>query len=93
MTWKRSEIRQARRRPLEPLLAHLGYRLSPIADGNFRLHAPRCAREIIVKEHYWHCLDDGQAGNAIDFLVKIHGCSFTQAMQILCEQADVPKPS
>ena len=40
--------------------------------------------EIIIKDHYWVCTDDGSAGNTIDFLFKIQGLSFREAMEQLC---------
>ncbi len=41
------------------------------------------AGEIVIKQHYWVRLDDRSAGNAIDFLVKLHGKSFNEAMELL----------
>jgi hypothetical protein len=38
---------------------------------------------IIIKEHYWNCPKSGQAGNAIDFFVKIRGVTFNEAMTLL----------
>jgi len=37
----------------------------------------------IVKEHYWTQTTTGVAGNAIDFLVKIRGVTFNQAIRLL----------
>jgi hypothetical protein len=81
MIWKRSEIRAARQTPLKPVCEALGYRLEHIRDGNYRIL--QLPNEIILKDHYWVCTDDGSAGNAIDFLVKIQGKTFSQAMQLL----------
>ena len=70
MTWKHSEIRQARRTPLQPVLEKQGYCLAPRPDGNYRvLSRPPEFRnagkelpdEIIVKDHYWVCHDDCSA--------------------------------
>jgi len=81
MTWKRSEIRQARQTPLAPLLDTLGYRLKHISNGNHLvINLPA---EVVVKDNYWVCADDGSAGNAIDFFVKLEGKSFTKTMEIL----------
>ena len=88
--WTRSEIRAARKTPLKPLLEQLGYRLSPTGQGNYALLGR--SEEVVVKDHYWVRLQDGVAGNAIDFLVKIHGMSFAEAMQIL-RAASLPRPS
>jgi len=81
MTWSRLEIRQARQIHLKPVLEQLGYRLLPRQDGNYAV--TRMANEIIIKEHYWTCPDSGQAGNAIDFFVKIRGVTFNEAMKLL----------
>lgn len=88
MTWKRSEIRQARQIPLKPVLESLGYQLQPLSNGNYLLC--RLATEIVVKDHYWVCKDQDiasctgkTAGNAIDFLVEVEGMSFSQAMDLL----------
>ena len=81
MTWSRLEIRQARQIHLKPVLEQLGYRLLPRPEGNFAVGG--FPREIIIKEHYWNCPDSGQAGNAIDFFVKIRGVTFKEAMTLL----------
>ena len=81
--WNRDDIRAARKRPLKPLLEALGYRLAPTGNDNFMVLGP--AAEIVIKEHYWVRLDDGAAGNAIDFFVKLQGKSFNEAMQLLTE--------
>ena len=59
----------------------LGYRLLPRPGDNFIIAG--LASEIVIKEHYWNCPDTGQAGNAIDFLVKIRGVTFNEAMTML----------
>jgi hypothetical protein len=81
MTWKRSEIRAARQRPLKPLLEALGYQLQPRQGGNYQLCRP--AADIVIKDHYWVNTEDGTAGNAIDFLVNVEGMSFNKAMELL----------
>jgi hypothetical protein len=81
LPWTRSEIRAARQTPLKPILVNLGYRLEPAGQGNDRILG--LPDEIVVKDHYWVRLDDGLAGNAIDFLVKIRGIPFKQAMNTL----------
>lgn len=79
--WSRNEIRSARQTPLAPVLEALGHRLQPTGQGNvIVLDLPG---EITVKEHYWVRLEDGAAGNAIDFLVKIRGMRFSEAMILL----------
>ena len=81
MTWKRSEIRAARQKPLKPVLEALGYQLQPSQDGNYQLC--RLAADIVIKEHYWVNKEDGTAGNAIDFLVNVEGMTFRKAMELL----------
>jgi len=82
MTWNRSEIRSARQIPLLPVLEKLGYRLEPRTNDNYAITDQRCG-EIIIKDHYWHCPETGQSGNAIDFLMRIRGDTFHDAMQQL----------
>ena len=93
MTWKRFEIRQARRTPLKPVLEDLGYELAPLRNGNYLLR--RLATEIVVKDHFWVCRDEATAdcvrkaaGNAIDFLVEVQTMSFNQAMHLLLSYHD-----
>jgi len=81
MTWKRSEIRTARQRPLKPVLEALGYQLDPLPGGNYLLC--RLAADIVIKDNYWVSKEDGTAGNAIDFLVNVEGMTFNKAMQLL----------
>lgn len=79
--YRAAEIRAARKTPLKPLLEARGYRLKPRSAGNYDLLG--VAGEIVLKEHYWVRLEDGAAGNAIDFFVRIEGRSFNEAMQLL----------
>ena len=81
MIWNRSEIRRARQTPLQPVLERLGYRLHPITKDNYRVLG--FSPDIVVKDHYWVCADTGDAGNAIDFFVRIKGTSFQEAMRLL----------
>jgi hypothetical protein len=81
MIWQRSEIRRARHVPLKSVLDNLGYRLEQINDGNYLVRD--LPQEIVIKDHYWVCTENGSAGNSIDFLVKIRGLSFNDAMSLL----------
>jgi len=81
MMWQRSEIRRARHVPLRPVLENLGYRLGQIKDNNYVVHD--LPQEVVIKDHYWVCTGNGSAGNSIDFLVKIRGMSFSDAMALL----------
>ena len=80
-SWTKAEIRAARRMPLKPLLEDLGLRLVPAGEDNYRVDG--AGGGIVVKEHYWISPDSGASGNAIDFLVKIRGMSFSEAMRML----------
>ena len=75
------DIRRARQTPLKPVLERLGYRLKPIANDNYVLIG--LPQDIVVKNHYWVCADTGEAGNAIDFLVRVQGASFNEAKRLL----------
>ena len=85
MTWNRADIRRARQIQLKPVLEQLGYRLQPRANGNYTIAG--LANDIVIKDHYWNCPDSGQAGNAIDFFVKIRGVTFNEAMTLLTRSA------
>lgn len=79
--WTKSEIRQARCTPLKPVLDKLGYRLLPRQNGNYIVTG--LSPEIVIKDHFWVCTDDGSSGNSIDFLVKLRGMPFTKAVRLL----------
>ena len=80
MTWTRSEIRQARQKPLAPLLVHRGLQLTALPEENFRVaHYD----DLVVKRSYWRWPSKGIEGNAIDFFMLVEGKSFSQAMHIL----------
>lgn len=81
MIWQRSEIRRARHIPLKPVLENLGYRLDQIKNGNYVVRD--LPQEVVIKDHYWVSTENGSAGNSIDFLVKIRGMSFADAMSLL----------
>ena len=81
MKWTREEIRTARQAPLKPLLEQRGYTLNDTGAGNSKLLHP--TGEIILKANYWRSPDTGQAGNTIDFFVKVEHLAFAEAMRIL----------
>ncbi len=86
--WTRADIRAARQKPLKPFLERLGYRLTSAGGSNFRITGCPPERKgqaagIVIKHHYWTDPENGAAGNAIDFMVKIIGMRFNQAMQLL----------
>jgi thermostable 8-oxoguanine DNA glycosylase len=79
--WSKADIRRARQIPLKPVLEKLGLRLENSNNGNYIVRDLH--REIIIKDHFWVCTENGSAGNSIDFLVKIQGMSFANAMHLL----------
>ena len=79
--WSLAQIRAARQTPLKPLVQALGYQLEPLHNGNYQLC--RLAADIVIKDHYWINKQDGAAGNAIDFLVRVEGMTFSEAMKLL----------
>ena len=83
MTWTQSDIREARKLPLRPVLKKLGYLLERREDGNsLVLNMPG---KVIIKANYWVNHEDNTAGNAIDFFVKLCGKSFSETMAILTD--------
>jgi len=84
MTWKPSEIRQARQKPLKPILESLGYRLQPLKNGNYEVLM--LLADVVIKENYWFCRHTGSAGNTIDFFTVIKAMSFHQAMNIIMQK-------
>ena len=83
-SWTKAEIRAARQIPLQPVLEQLGYQLEPRGNDNYAITGQRCG-EIIIKDHYWNCPGTELAGNAIDFLMRIRGATFHEAMQQLVQ--------
>jgi len=72
---------KTRQRELAPLLAAMGVVLQPLEDGNTRIVGE--PGNVIVKENYWIQTDSGEAGNAIDFFVKLRGMAFAETMRLL----------
>lgn len=81
MKWTREQIRDARQTPLKPLLEQRGYALTDSGAGNSKLQHP--TGEIILKANFWRSPDSGEAGNAIDFFVKVERLPFAEAMRLL----------
>ena len=79
--WSSTQIRTARCIQLKPLLEQLGYRLDPLKNDNSKIYG--LPKEIIIKEHYWSCPENGTGGNAIDLLTQIMGMTFSDAMELL----------
>ena len=80
-SWSPDQIRTARRTQLKPLLGQLGYRLDPLENDNWKVYG--LPREVVVKEHYWSCPENGTGGNAIDLLTQVMGMGFSEAMSLL----------
>ena len=81
--WSSQSIRRARRMPLRPLLEKQGFRMQALTESNWKVYD--LPKEIVIKQHYWSCPEDGTGGNAIDLLVRVIGMSFSEAMQQLEE--------
>ena len=79
--YTREQIRRARKCPLKPVLELGGHRLRRLPEGNYEVLG--LGEPVVVKEHYWTCPDTGEAGNAIDFMMRFHGLSFAEAMDLL----------
>ena len=87
MTWTKSSIRAARQADLAPILTGRGYRLQPLKNDNFSIVPdaahPTAPAGLVVKRNFWTWPDHDQAGNTIDFLVKIEKLTFHQAMEVI----------
>ena len=76
--WSREQIRAARLAPLIPLLEKRGLQLIQREAGNYTLPS---YPGLIVKDSYWRWPERDQAGNAIDFFMRVLGLSFHDAMR------------
>ena len=76
--WTRQQIRAARRASLVPLLQKQGLPLLERPAGNFELAT---YKGLLVKDSYWRWPERNQAGNAIDFFMRVLGLSFHDAMR------------
>ena len=81
--WSREQIRAARLAPLIPLLQQRGLQLVEREAGNFSVPA---YPGLIVKDSYWRWPERDQAGNAIDFCMRVLGLSFHDAMRQITGQ-------
>jgi hypothetical protein len=75
--WLRDDIRAARHALLPEILQREGLSLRPTGAGNYKLTEHP---EVIIKDCYWRSSKSDESGNTIDFLVKMRGMSFDQAM-------------
>ena len=82
MTWTKSDIRNARKKQLAPILRARGIQLKPMPAGNFLLVE---YDDLLVKESYWRWPSRNIDGNAIDFFMTVEGKTFNQAMQVLID--------
>ena len=78
--WTREQIRAARKAALTPLLVQRGLALVELPADNFSVSA---FTGLIAKDCYWRWPEQGQAGNSIDFFVKVLGLSFHDAMKAI----------
>jgi hypothetical protein len=82
-TWTKEQIRQARRKPLVPILKERGYHLRQMPKDNFRVEDEG---DLVVKKSYWVWESRELKGNAIDFFMLVECRSFNEAMEILTEK-------
>ncbi len=80
MTWSKVQIQSARQVSIAPLLLQRGLHLHSSGGDNFKITE---MPGVIIKNNFWHKSDDGSCGNTIDFLVKLLGMSFQQAMETI----------
>ena len=80
--WSREQIRDARKAQLAPLIAKRGLVLFELPADNFGVTA---FPGLIVKDNYWRWPERDQAGNSIDFFVRVLGLSFNHAMKAIVE--------
>lgn len=76
--WTREQIRAARLAPIVPILLRRGMQLRQRDAGNYDVDG---YPDLIVKDGYWRWPERDQAGNAIDFCVKVLALSFHDAMR------------
>ena len=70
---------------LKPLLERRGYTLTDAGADNYKLLHPATG-ELIIKANYWRSPESDEAGNAIDFLVKIERIPFAEAMAVITRE-------
>lgn len=80
MTWTKSQIQQARKIPLAPILRQKGVILYELAGDNYRVD---CYNDLFIKDSYWIWKSRNLHGNTIDFFILVENMSFSQAMTLL----------
>lgn len=83
MIWTKSDIKNARKIFIAPILKKFGYRLVPLGFDNYKVSD---FGNLIIKHNYFYWHDHKMKGNAIDYFVQIEKKSFNEAMNILCEK-------
>lgn len=84
MIWTSTDIEQARRTALAPLLVRRGYQLRELGEGAW-LVANRFPG-ILVRGHHWSWPKARQQGNTIDFLMYVEGLTFAEIMRLLRDE-------
>ena len=80
MTWSKTEIRQARKLPLAPLLQKHGVPLRELLNQNFLVLSHG---DLTVRDSFWIWKSHQLQGNTIDFFTMVEKLSFAQTMQLL----------
>ncbi len=90
MTWTKSQIQQARKIPLAPILRQKGITLHELAGDNYRIDLSSIASategsydDLFIKDSYWIWKSRNIHGNTIDFFILVEKMSFSQAMNLI----------
>jgi len=87
LTYTLEQIRQARQVDLLRYLEKQGYELKKEGQ-NYRVAGQG---GFLVQKNHWKQFSTDQGGNTLDFLIKMEGHSFKEAMEMLLEGATMPE--
>ncbi len=80
MKWSKSEIQQARKLPLAPILSQRGIRLRKLPGDNYKVEP---YDDLFIKFNYWIWKSKSINGNTIDYFIHVENLSFSETMQLL----------
>ncbi|MDD3953649.1 MAG: hypothetical protein PHY82_07030 [Lentisphaeria bacterium] len=83
MNWSKTEIRQARKLPLAPLLLQRGLTLRELSGENFLVLN---YGDLTIRQSFWIWKSRQLQGNTIDFFIQVENLSFAQTMTELLGQ-------
>lgn len=83
--FSKTQIRNARKINLAPILIQRGYQLHSTGGDNYTLitNGSRLPDDIVIRDFYWICKSRNLTGNAIDFFVLLEGLPFLKAVEII----------